>query len=115
MGVQGTKKSAEAPHEIFMGIFLSSFFFLCAVFHSRYQKGESVQAEVLTPEAGRKGPSLTFWGVVEFWGLVEFFSLASLRGLFSPLQEPGIPPVSCRGSGTTIVFLCPSLSSWELG
>lgn len=28
MGVQGAKKSAEAPHEIFMGISLIPFFFL---------------------------------------------------------------------------------------
>lgn len=65
MGVQGAKKSAEAPHEIFMGIFLIPFFFLfCAAFPSRYQKGESVQADVLTLEA-QKGASLTFWGVAD--------------------------------------------------
>ena len=60
MGVQETKKSAEALHEIFMGIFL----FLASSFSSR--KSESIQDKSSEQrkhvEMAPAGLSLTFWG-----------------------------------------------------
>lgn len=61
MGVQGTKKSAEALHEIFMAVFL----FIASSFSSR--KSESIKDR--SPEHRKHvemapaGLSLTFWGM----------------------------------------------------
>lgn len=50
MGVQGTKESAEALHEIFMGIFL----FLASSF-PRHRSGKLPGQEFWVQEAGRSG------------------------------------------------------------
>lgn len=60
MGVQGTQKSAEALHEIFMGnfIFLSSFL-------SRHRSKKAFKPHIesrMHVEMVAVGQPLTFWG-----------------------------------------------------
>lgn len=62
MGVQGTKKSEEAQHEIFMGIFVS--FFFVPLFTPDHRRKNVSRPKVPVLEACRKGLPLAYWGVM---------------------------------------------------